>query len=508
MYKLTLNEQSALNIIGCIVVVAINTIINFVLSPYIVAHLGIEANGYITLANNFVSYITLATIALNSMAGRFILIDYKKKSQQSANEYYSSVLLGDWILATIFIIPMFIFVIFIDHVIKVPTEYVWDTRILFAVVFFNYLFSICLPQWQIATYCTNCLYLRSLRNATSTIVRAVAIYLLFILFDPHSYYVAIAAILMSLVNIFIDYRLYMKLMPELKWRFSYFKFNKVKELISSGIWNTISQCGNLLLEGLDILIANIFINPIASGILALSKVVPNMINQITGNIATTYGPRLTYLYADGKMKEMVCEVKNNIMIISIIANFPIGLFLVFGEQFFLLWIPSQNAHQLSILSTLSLIGMLFVGISQCIVNIFGIVNKLKLNSLVVIGSGLVNISIVFLLLRFTDLGVYSIVGVSSVVSILRIFLFTAPYAAYCIDAKWYTFIPVLLQGATSVIVPIAIGFVLSCFFDYNSWFALLVLVMATICISSLIEFYLLLNKSQRLTIFKLLHINK
>lgn len=508
MNKLSLNQQSALNIVGSIVVVSINTIINFVLSPYIVAHLGVEANGYITLANNFVSYIALVTTALNSMAGRFILIDYRKGNQQSANEYYSSVLLGDWILAAVFFLPMLLFVIFIDSIINVPEDFLWDTRILFAIVFINYLLQLCIPQWTTATYCTNNLYLRSLKNAVAAMVRAVSIYLLFLLFEPHSFYVALAATLMSLVSIAMDYAFYKRLMPELRWKFSWFRTKKVKELISSGIWNTVSQCGNLLLEGLDILIANIFINPVASGVLALSKMIPNMINQITGTVATTYGPRLTYLYADGKMDEMAQEIKNNIMIVSVLANIPIGVFVVFGTSFFTLWVPSQDAMQLTILSGLSLLGMLFAGLSQCCVNIFGVVNRLKLNSLVVIGSGLVNLCCVFLLLKFTDLGIYSVVTASSTISIIRIFCFTIPYSASLINTSWRSFAFYLIKGASNVLVPLLVGLVICHFVEINSWTALIICFGVTSIVALVIDCYVVLNKGQRNKVFKILHIIK
>lgn len=508
MKQLTLNQQSALNIAGSIIVVAINAIINFVLSPYIVAHLGVEANGYITLANNFVSYIALVTIALNSMAGRFILIDYRKGNQQSANEYYSSVLLGDWILAGVFFLPMLLFVIFIDDIINVPSEFLWDTRILFAVVFLNYVLQLCIPQWQTATYCTNNLYLRSLKNAVSAIVRAVTIYLLFLLFEPHSFYVALAATLMSLVSISMDYAFYKQLMPELKWSVKWFKISKVKELVSSGIWNTVSQCGNLLLEGLDILIANIFINPVASGVLALSKMIPNMINQITGTVATTYGPRLTYLYADGKMDEMEHEIKNDIMVVSVLANIPIGVFVAFGTSFFTLWVPSQDALQLTILSGLSLLGMLFAGLSQCFVNIFGVVNRLKLNSLVVIGSGFLNIACVFLLLKFTSLGIYSVVAASSTISIIRIFSFTIPYSASLIKASSFKFAIYLLKGASNVLVPMLIGLAIGYLVDITSWFSLVACIAVTCIIALALDCFVVLNKSQRNTIFRKLHIIK
>ena len=104
--RVSTNKQSMFNIIGAVTVVGINTLINFFLSPYIAKCLGIEANGYIALANNFVSYFSLITVALNSMAGRFILIELKNNNLSEANGYYTSVLVGDWILGIILLIPV------------------------------------------------------------------------------------------------------------------------------------------------------------------------------------------------------------------------------------------------------------------------------------------------------------------------------------------------------------------------------------------------------------------
>lgn len=508
MRQLSLNEQSALNIIGSIILVLINVAINFVLSPFIVKNLGVEANGYITLANNFVSYIALITTALNSMAGRFILISYRQKDQISANEYYSSVLLGDWILVGILIIPVCIFITNIDTFINIPSNFLYDTRILFIIVFFNFFIQLCLPQWRTATYCTNNLYLRSLSNAISGIVRAIVIFLLFAYLPPHSYYIGIAATAMTIVGITIEYFNHKRLMPELIWKISLFRFAKVKELISSGIWNTVSKCGNLLLEGLDILIANIFISPISAGILALSKIIPNMINQITGTISTTFGPRLTYLYVDGKKEEMIEEIKNNITIISIISNIPIGIFIIYGIDFFKKWIPSQDPVQLTILSSIALLGMLILGLSQCYVNIFGIVNKLKLNSLVVVVSGCLNLFITIILLKTTNLGIYSIVCSSTIISIARVFLFIAPYAAKCIETNKNKFIWLLIKGASNVVIPCVIGFIIKLIIPTYSWCSLIISILTTCIISIVIYYYFVLNNNQRKTILAILHIKK
>lgn len=506
MRKLSINEQSALNIVGALTVVCINTLVNFFLSPYIVRHLGIEANGYITLANNFVSYFSLITIALNSMAGRFMLIELRKNRIREANEYYSSVFFGDWILAVLLLVPAMVLVIRIDRFIRVSETMQQDIMILFALTFLNFFIGLCIPKWSNATYSTNKLYLRSLKTMLTTVLRALAIFALYRFFPPFAFYVALAGVIMTIVNAGIEYIYKIRLLPELHIKLEYCNIKKIQELIVSGIWNTISQCGNLLLEGIDILVANLFINPVASGVLSLSKIVPNMINQIVGNIATTFGPRLTYLYADGDFNGMVSEVNSHIKIISIIANIPIGITFVFGMRFFSLWVPSQDSLLLTALSSLTLSGMLFTGISNCIINIFTAVNKLRVNSLVVIISGLLNVILVYILLKNTGWGLYVIAGVSSFVSIARVFVFTAPYAAYCIHKKWYSFYAALFIGGFNVLIPAITGFLIVHMIRQDSWFMFCIGIGSTTFITILLDYFFMLNRAEKSAVLKLLHV--
>ena len=494
---LSLSQQSALNIAGSVIVVAVNTIINFVLSPFIVSHLGVSANGYITLANNFVSYIALITIALNSMCGRFILVEYRRNNMKTACEYYSSVLFGDWIICGILLLPMLFFIIWIDRFINISPGDIADTRILFSLIFANYLLHLCLPQWLTAEYCTNNLYLRSIRNICAAIARAIAIFLLYKCLTPHSYYVAVAACIMSTVSLSMDYWFYRMLMPELKIRLAYFKWDKIKALISSGIWNSISSCGNILLEGLDILVANLFISPVAAGIMALSKIVPNMINQLSGTMATTFGPRITYLYADGNKDGMVREICNNIHLIALLSNIPIGIFIIFGQRFFELWIPSEDSFTLTWLAICSLIGIIFTGLSQCMINVFIAVNRLKWNSLFVVFSGIVNVTCVYLCLKFTSWGIFSIVASSSAVSILRIFLFTAPYSAYCIKVPLMSFVPSVLKGIANIIIPLAISYALSLLYVPVSLTALILLMIVCGVVILPADYVFALNSEQK-----------
>lgn len=493
---LSVGQQSALNILGALIVVIINTGINFFLSPYITEHLGVEANGYITLANNFISYFGLITTALDSMAGRFMLISIRKNDYKEANEYYSSVLFGDWMLASILLIPVLVLVIKIDSFIQVSTGMIRDVQFLFALVFFNFFFSFCMPKWANATYSTNRLYLRSIKTAITTTIRALLIFVAYKYLPAFAFYVALGGVIASVLDKLIEYYYKRTLLPTLRVDQRDFRWVKIKTLVSSGIWNTVSQCGNILLEGLDILIANILINPVMAGVLSLSKIVPNMINQIVGTIGTTFGPRLTQLFADCDYDGMTKEIKSQIKIVSTIANIPIGVTIVLGSLFFKLWVPSQDANLLTVLATLTLIGMLFSGVSNCLLNIFTAANKLKMNSLVVIATGLLNILIVFILLKTTSLGVLAVAGVSSIITILRIFLFVAPYSAKCIHQKSITFIFPLLKGGFNVIIPIVIG-AGTRLIPGEGWIMFFVRCIIVGIVTIGIDFMLVLNKTEQ-----------
>ena len=100
------------------------TVLSFYLTPFITKRVGIEAYGLVALANSFLSYITLFTAALNSMASRFIIIEIHKSRFEIANEYFSSVLIANIIIALILTLPAGWLILNLDRSI------LWDSTLL------------------------------------------------------------------------------------------------------------------------------------------------------------------------------------------------------------------------------------------------------------------------------------------------------------------------------------------------------------------------------------------
>ena len=65
-----------INLVASLFQFIISMGIGFILTPYIVQNVSVEAYGFVGLTNNMVGYASLLTIALNSVAGRFITISW------------------------------------------------------------------------------------------------------------------------------------------------------------------------------------------------------------------------------------------------------------------------------------------------------------------------------------------------------------------------------------------------------------------------------------------------
>ena len=86
-----MTKQSAINLLAQIVMFGVNLCISFFLVPYITEVIGVDAYGFVGLANDFVSYSQIVTVAINSMASRFITIKIHEGDKEEANKFKQDI---------------------------------------------------------------------------------------------------------------------------------------------------------------------------------------------------------------------------------------------------------------------------------------------------------------------------------------------------------------------------------------------------------------------------------
>lgn len=135
--RLKKNEtiQTMFNLASGILAMLVNLCITFFLSGFIVENLGEEANGFTQLANNFVTYASLLTVAFNSMAGRFMSIYYHQGKHGQVKSYYSTVLICNFVLVAVLAPIAFYVIQNLDSLLVIENADVTDVKILFTCVF-------------------------------------------------------------------------------------------------------------------------------------------------------------------------------------------------------------------------------------------------------------------------------------------------------------------------------------------------------------------------------------
>lgn len=494
------NKQLAINMLAQVVVFLVQMGINFLLTPFIVKSLGVEAYGFVGLSNNIIGYLQLATVALNSMAGRFITIEYHKGNLEQANKYFSSVFYSNVVISAVLAIISIILLVFLEYVIHIPVNLVADVKWLFALLCLNSLLTLVFNVYIVSPFIKNRLDVTSVRNLVSNLIKAAVILVLFGFFSSHLWYIGCSTLICGIYLIIANVKIKDKLTPELGVNLRYFDFVKVKTLLASGVWNLIGKLGDLLQRGLDLLFANWFINAAAMGILSITTQIPFIILSVLGLFTSSFAPSLTKDFAKGNLNEMLNEVYKSIRILSISILVPIAILYIYGDVFYKLWMPTQNSLLLQKLTICGTFALLVTSPLDGFWNVFTVTNKIKGSSIFMIINSLVVFLTVLLGLLLTEditTKMFIIAAVRSLYGVIRGIVFLPIYGAYCMNLKRTFFYKPIIKSLFGVLVTLGICWMLRLLYVPDNWLGFFISSLFVAIVSYCIGSILILTKNDK-----------
>ena len=497
------NRQLGLNMIASVLSSVVSFGISFFLTPYILKELGVAAYGFVGLATQIIGYSSIVTIALNSMAGRYVTIEYHKGDIEKANNYYSSVYYGNVILGILLFFISGLFVLFLEKIINIPEELILDVKTLFALLSINSILALLTNVYNISTFIKNKLDFSNIQGVIGNLLRALFLVVLFAVFIPQVWYFGLTALIATLY-VSIRNLLFTKCYtPDLKHSKDNFDINSVKELISSGIWNLVTKLSNLLETGLNLLIANIFVGAKLAGSYSLAVTIPTMINSICSVMAGNFAPLLTKLYAEQNKEEMLRELFKSIRIMGFLSSIPISVFVVYGVELYRVLVPSEDATLLYWLSIASSLVMVVAMPLESLWNIFTITNQVKKSSINLLEWSIaifVGIISGMLIVKDAVARLFIIALVKSVFASIRTLTFLPYYGAKCLGYDNFIFYPVIFRNLLCVFATIAIGLIIKLFLPTQSWIGLILGCLILCLVGVIMNWFLSLNESDRVFI--------
>ena len=488
----------SINLVASFITLGVNACINLLVMPYIVNRVGSEAYGFVSLANNTVNYATVITIALNSVSSRFIALAIHRDQKKIANEYFNSVFWADVILCIIILILGVFFAVFIDVFLNVPLQLVAQVRLLFIWLVLNFVISVIGTIFTIGTHITNKLYMSSIINTISILIKAGLMLLLFGIFPISIAYVGTASFIYSFVIMIANGVLTRKLAPDLRLSIQAFSLTKTKEMLGSGIWSSITKLSSILSDGLDTIITNIFLDGAALGALSVAYTIPSLASTLVSSICALFNPQLTFLYAKENPNGIIKELKINMKLTGVFTSVLFCGIVTFGKVFYTLMVPNENIILIYQLTCLSCISMVVSGVTSGLTNVFVLTNKLKVNSLVWLMVSFFDIILVLILIKETTLGVYAVAGVSKIVGSVINLTYLPIYASKCLKVKPLVFYPLIFRYmivlGISLISFIGIYNVLP---EIHSWAQFISEAIVCTFVGGAINFLLMLNRNER-----------
>lgn len=485
------NKQTYKNIILNMAAFGVQFFISFFVSPQVVGKVGSTAYGFIGLANDFVSYATIITSVFNSVAARFISNAFYKNDFDAANSYYNSLVVANICIAGVLGTIGAVFVPNIARCLVIPEDLIVDVQITFALVFLSYIITVITLAFTTATFVTNRTDLEGVRNIISQFIRLAIVVIFLNFFTIKIYWVAFAALVSGIALSLMNIGLTKKLTPELHIDLKQADVKYAMLLAASGGWMAFTQISNLLIRGLDLVITNMQIGNYEMGLLSIARTMPNQITSILGTLTPIFTPVFILYYSQKKENELIHNVKESIRTMACIMFVPIMGYIVYSKEFYTLWQKSLSPGEIkmvTILSTITVIQAFFNATTGTMAQLSLVTNKLKLPVFVSFGCGLLNVFVIFVLLKVTNLGVYAVVLSSTVIMVVRYVFFNSAYAAYVLNKPVAEFIGTAVSVWLCLPVLLMLMEVVKHFIPVDSWVSL----VASAAVSALLGYLLMM----------------
>lgn len=497
--EMTNKREISMTLLFSIIAMGLNYLISFLLTPYITTHLGTEAYGFLTLAKTIANYGIIITSCLNTYASRFITIAYHEGDVDKARKYYSSIVLTNVFLLIVVALFDVVIVYNLDRFITIPISLAHDVKVLFFIDIINYMLLALGNVFNAYAYVRNILDRIYIVRIISYLSEGVILFILFKRFEAKLYFVGVALIASTLVLLVLNYCFSRRYAPYLVICPRLFSYKAVKDLVLSGIWNSINNIGNLLNSGLDLLVSNLLLSATAMGELSIVKTVSTVLTTIAQLLSSPFHPQILKYYSNKDMDSVVRLLIKQIKLSGYVVCVVLAGFITLGVEYFSLWTPNQDIKLLYGIAIVTVIGFVFEGIATPLFYSYTLTLKNRIPCIITILSGFLNVVGMYILITYAHVGLYGVVGTTTVLGLGTYIIFSPLYSSHCLNVRWNVFYPSMLR---IIFAAIAISIVTKAIPISNiaiNWFGF-ILAGILICVISLPIYILCVENKEELRI--------
>jgi len=414
--KLIKINQNKINMISALVVLLLSTLVNFLLTPFFIQHMGLEGLGLIRISLSIPMYIGLITTAFMGSFTRYLSIAMTNGDYDEAREIFSSAFFTIVIFFSI-IIPSFtvLCVLFANYFsLGIGSNNFIFQIILMLIFAFVSTLSV---AFILPSYVKNRQELYNLNKFIALFIQTSAIFLLFS-YAVKIYYIGYAFVFGALIALAYSLLVYKYSSSNLNISTKLFSLSKAKEIFNLSKWTSLDSIGMLLLFTVDLVLVGYFLGEREAGKYSILIQILLAMFAISKTIGGVFGPRIYSLYAKKDFASLGNISIYSVVIIGASLAFITAIIVGFRENLLSIWLGVEYVE----LSPLILYGLLLFPLimsTSAIPHVFTAFLKIKTPALWTLGIGFLHSMTVVILIFSFELNIWGFVASLSVYMFIR-----------------------------------------------------------------------------------------
>ena len=464
------SKRIAFNMVCSTAAHFLSAVIAFVLTPFLIAKVGLEAYGFYPVAGEVVAFFGLFTGVINATASRYITVEEARGKIEDANRYFSTVFFSNVVLCGVLLVPMGLFVGFVDRILSVPPAMLDELRIFFVLTLASVIVNALASAFGSAYSISNRIDLRSAQDFIAILLKAAVLFgLLGGGYSSSIVSIGVAGLLANVTAAVIQCLMCRRLTPDLVPRFSMASRACAKRIIASGFWYSLDRLGAFLMTGGLLVLSTVIFTADGVGVYSISLTASRFLSGVLLMLAGVFLPITAKQFARGEHEKLCADVVRDQKITGFFAAIGVAVGIGFCDEFFTLWLNGNDSLLLRALTILSILPVVAIACAAPIVNLGMIMNRMRRLSLLFVGSGLLALAVIIAVSCFTTAGVVGVAIISCSAQLVWYGGVVPLFAARILGARPMTFYKPLIKSYLACVLSVGLIFGVKSLFFIDSW---------------------------------------
>lgn len=489
------SKRMAFNLICSTASHFLSAVIAFVITPFLIAKVGMEAYGFYPISSELMAFFGLFTGIVNSTASRYITVEDARGNGHEASQYFSTVFFSNVFLCALLLIPMGLFVAFVDQILSVPGGMAGELRVFFALVLASVIVNALSTAFGSAYSVSNRMDLRSAQDFIAVLLKAAILFgLLGGGFSSSIISIGIALLISNAAGAFIQFLMCRRLTPELTLSWRNVSRAHAGRVFASGLWYTLDRLGAFLMTGGLLILSNMLFTAEGVGVYSVSVTASRAMSGVLLMVAGVFLPVTAKHFARGEQDRLRADIIRDQKVTGFFAAVGVAFAIGFCDEFFTLWLSGDNSQLLRVLTILSMLPLVSIAAALPIVNLGVVMDRMRRLSLLFVGSGLLTLAAVITVSCFTKAGVLGVAVISSAAQLVWYTVLVPLFAARLLHVRAREFYAPMLKSFLACGLSVALVFVVKNVSPVDTWLRLIVMGGACLVVSLVLSFLCIFGK--------------